>query len=178
MTRSFQALSVGFASVSIIALAGCGPGGLAGDEPSESPPSPQAKPTLSSLDPCSLLKPEEAKEFGFEVPGEKSDILPSEPGCEYSGEPFSATLSYSTEKSVDRFGQQDNWATFDRTKVNGRTAATAIDGGATQARICTTLFDAGEGSILIDLSEKRDKGLDECAESKKIAEAIEPRMPK
>ncbi|QIZ39371.1 hypothetical protein FDZ84_09060 [Saccharopolyspora sp. ASAGF58] len=74
--------------------------------------------------------------------------------------------------------QQDNWAKFDRLEIDGRPAASAIDKSATQARLCSALFDAGGGVIIIDVSEFRDQGLDECAGGVKIAEAIAPRMPK
>lgn len=162
----------------VFGLSACSPGGLAGGEddmPTSSSPKESA---LADVDPCSMLTPEEAAKFGFETPGEKDDILPSEPACGYSGDPFGGTVSLNKEKSVKDLSEQDNWARFDQTKVNGRSAATAVDASATDARICTTMFDAGGGVVFVDVTEERDKGLDECAESKKIAEAIEPRMPK
>ncbi len=76
------------------------------------------------------------------------------------------------------YGKQDNWAKYDRLEVDGRPAASAIDKSATQARICSALFDAGGGVIILTLSEFRDLGLDECGEALKIAEVIAPRMPK
>lgn len=102
----------------------------------------------------------------------------SEPGCYYNGERTAVIVYKNQEKTVEAYGQQDNWAKFDELTVDGRAAASAIDKSATQARICSTLFNAGGGSIIVDVSESRDQGLDECAESQKIAEAIAPRMPR
>ncbi|GGI97491.1 hypothetical protein GCM10011581_38360 [Saccharopolyspora subtropica] len=158
----------------VLAAAGCG-GAESNGDPAPATQQPQG---LAEIDPCTLLKPEELTSLGFETSGEPDTGITSEPGCRFNGRPFRATFSKNQEKSVESYGRQDNWAKFDRVEVDGRPAASAIDKSATQARICSALFDAGGGVIIIDVSEFRDQGLDECAEALRIAETIAPRMPR
>ncbi|MER6991458.1 DUF3558 domain-containing protein [Saccharopolyspora hirsuta] len=175
MNRLSQAVVAACASVVVLALAGCGPS-RSSEEPAPGAQQPQA---LAAVDPCTLLTPEELQSFGFEAPGEPDTGISSEPGCRFNGRPFRATFSKNQEKTVDSYGRQkDTWAKYDRLEIDGRPAASAIAEGSTQARLCSALFDAGGGVIIITVSEFRDQGLDECAEGVKIAEAIAPRMPK
>ncbi|MER7012388.1 DUF3558 domain-containing protein [Saccharopolyspora sp. NPDC000359] len=173
MKRLSRAMVAAWASAALLAVAGC-------SAPSaEKEPAPDTQPQgLTAVDPCTLLTPEELAEFGFESPGEPDTGISSEPGCRFNGRPFRATFSKNQEKTVEALGKQDNWAKFDSLEIDGRPAASAVDKSATQARLCSAFFDAGDGVIIIDVSEFRDQGLDECAEAVKIAEAIAPRMPK
>ncbi|MEV5535521.1 DUF3558 domain-containing protein [Saccharopolyspora shandongensis] len=170
LSRTAVAACVGTA---VLAIAACG-----GPAPDDSPDPTEKPQGLAEIDPCALLTPDELKSFGFEESGEPDSGTSSEPGCRFNGRPFRATFSKNQEKTVESYGKQDNWAKFDRAEVDGRPAASAIDKSATQARICSALFNAGGGVIIIDVSEFRDQGLDECAEGLKIAEAIAPRMPR
>nr|WP_246331260.1 DUF3558 domain-containing protein [Saccharopolyspora hordei] len=169
MSRALVTVCAGGA---LLAAAGCG--GSAGQTPD-----PELKGQgLAQLDPCGILTEDELGAFGLEGPGSPEKGISSEPGCYYNGERTAVIVYKNQEKTVEAYGQQDNWAKFDELTVDGRAAASAIDKSATQARICSTLFNAGGGSIIVDVSESRDQGLDECAESQKIAEAIAPRMPR
>ncbi|MEU6268747.1 DUF3558 domain-containing protein [Saccharopolyspora shandongensis] len=162
------------AGVAVLAVAGCG-----GPNSTETPASKTQTQGLAAIDPCTLLTPEELKSYGFEAPGEPTSNTASEPGCRFNGRPFRATFYKNQEKTVESYGQQQGtWAKYDRLEVDGRPAASAVAEGSTQARICSALFDAGDGVIILTLSEFRDQGLDECAEGLKIAEAIAPRMPR
>ncbi|WP_029535281.1 DUF3558 family protein [Saccharopolyspora spinosa] len=170
LSRTVVAVCSGAA---LLAAAGCG-----GGSPKDvSPGSMETDQGLAKVDPCTLLTPDELKSFGFEGPGQPETGITAEPGCSFRGKPFTATFYKNQEKTVESYSKQDNWAKFDRAEVDGRPAASAIDKSATQARICSGLFNAGGGVIIIDVSEFRDQGLDECAEGLKIAEAIAPRMP-
>jgi uncharacterized protein DUF3558 len=163
------------AGVALLSAAGCG-----GGSPKEgSPGSTEQKQALATVDPCTLLTPKELESFGFEGPGQPETGISSEPGCSFRGKPFTATFYKNQEKTVEAYGQQEGtWAKYDRLEIDGRPAASAIAEGSTQARICSALFDAGGGVIILTLSEFRDQGLDECGEALKIAEAIAPRMPR
>ncbi|MER7010373.1 DUF3558 domain-containing protein [Saccharopolyspora sp. NPDC000359] len=156
----------------LLAVAGCG--GPAGQTPD---PESQTQ-GLEQLDPCGIFTDDDLQAFGLEGPGSPETGIASEPGCYYNGDRTAVVVYKNQEQTVEAYGQQSNWAKFDALTVDGRKAASAIDKTATQARICSTLFDAGGGSIIVDVSESRDQGLDECAESQKIAEAIAPRMPR
>ncbi|PKW14802.1 hypothetical protein A8926_2451 [Saccharopolyspora spinosa] len=67
---------------------------------------------------------------------------------------------------------------FDRLQIDGRAAASATSESGTAARICSAMFDVGGGVILVDVSEFRNQGLDECGEALKVAQVIAPRMPR
>ncbi|MER5389821.1 DUF3558 domain-containing protein [Saccharopolyspora sp. NPDC002686] len=170
LSRSAVAACVGSA---VLALAACG-GSVPDDN---SAPSEQSK-GLAQVDPCGMLTPDELKSFGFEETGELDSTNSSEPGCRFNGRPFRATFSKNQEKTVESFEKQDNWAKFERTEIDGRPAASAVDKSATQARICSALVDAGGGVVVIDVSEFRDQGLDECAEGLKIAKAVASKLPR
>ncbi|MGI8311194.1 DUF3558 domain-containing protein [Saccharopolyspora hattusasensis] len=161
------------AGAALLAAAGCG-GGAAKQKPEPT----QEKQGLSQVDPCTMVPPEVLESFGLRGPGEPDSNTSSEPGCYFNGERIAGIFYKNQEKTVESYGRQDNWAKFDRAEVDGRPAASAIDKGSTQARICSALFDAGGGVIILTVTEKRDQGLDECAEGLKIAEAIAPRMPR
>lgn len=154
-------------------MAGCGGPSSEGDPPVKSEPQGLAK-----IDPCTLLTPEELESFGFEGPGEPETGSTGEPACSFTGQPFGATFFKKQDMTVEKYGQQDTWAKFDRLEVDGRPAASTIAKGSTQSRICSVMFDAGGGVIDLTLQEFRDKGLDECGEALKVAEKIAPRMPK
>jgi hypothetical protein len=163
------------AGAMLVTVAGCGSGGLAGDETNESPPPPNAG--LAGIDPCTVLSQDDLTAFGLKGPGSPEKGISSEPGCYFDGENIATILYKNQEKTVDAYGKQGNWAQFNKVDVSGRSGASAIDRSATQARICSTLFDAGGGAIIIDVTD-RPGNLDECAESLKIAQAIAPRLPK
>ncbi|MGW3471662.1 DUF3558 family protein [Saccharopolyspora sp. NPDC000995] len=171
LSRSVVAV---FAGATLLSVAGCS-GSSAGPGPSSSTPVSEG---LSKVDPCTLLAPEQLESFGFEGPGELETGISSEPGCAFNGKPFGATFYKNQEQTVETYGQQANWAKYDHLEIDGRPAASAVDKSAVQGRMCSALFNAGGGVILVDVSESRDQGLDECAEALKIAEAIAPRMPK
>ncbi|MEV0055783.1 DUF3558 domain-containing protein [Saccharopolyspora shandongensis] len=161
------------AGAALLAAAGCG-GGTAKRDPEPA----QEKQGLAQVDPCTMVTPDVLESFGLRGPGDPETGISSEPGCYFNGERISGIFYKNQEKTVESYGKQDNWAKYDRLQIDGRPAASAIDKSSTQARICSTLFDAGGGVIILSVTEKRDQGLDECGEALKIAEAIAPRMPK
>lgn len=174
LSRSLVAACAGFV---LLGTAGCGPGGLAGDDSGE-PSAPPQEAGLAGVDPCAVLSPEKLTELGLEGPGQPLNDAPSEPGCDYMGDVIGATVSKNQGKTVESYAKQANWAKFESTDVNGRVGASAVDKGATQARICSAMFNAGGGVIVVDVSETRPGNLDECGEALKIAKLIEPNVPK
>lgn len=133
---------------------------------------------LASLDPCALLTAEELAARGARSPGYPNRNITAEPGCDYDGDPFGYSFFKNQEMTVESYGAQDNWAKFDRRELNGRAAANTIDAGSTDGRICSTMFNAGGGVIIATVSELNDEGRDECAESWRLAELVEPETPR
>ncbi|MER7010376.1 DUF3558 family protein [Saccharopolyspora sp. NPDC000359] len=144
----------------------------------EGPPTAAAEQGLAKVDMCTLLTPEELESFGFRAPGEPETGSSGEPACAFSGRPFGATFFKNQEMTVEKYSQQDTWAKFDRLEVDGRPAANTITKGSTQARLCSTMFDAGGGVITLTVQEFRDEGANVCAESVKVAEVIAPKLPR
>ncbi|WP_347567520.1 DUF3558 domain-containing protein [Actinopolyspora sp. BKK1] len=168
--------------MALLGVAGCGPGGLAGDESEgateETSAAKPSEEVLAGVDPCNVLSDAELKSFGLEVPGEVTNNPSWAPGCQYQGDPVVASIRKETRDTVDSAAEKDTWAEFRRTEVNGRTAATAVTKGATQARLCSALFDAGRGMIQIQAHEiSSSDSLDECAKALEIAKKVEPNVP-
>ncbi|MCX2733378.1 DUF3558 family protein [Saccharopolyspora sp. NFXS83] len=133
---------------------------------------------LESTDPCALLTEDELAARGAWPPGYPNRNVPAEPGCDYDGDPFGYSFFKNQEMTVESYGAQGNWAKFDRRELNGRAAANAINASSTGGRICSTMFDAGGGVIIVTAGELNDEGRDECAESWQVAELVEPKMPR
>ncbi|WP_092928040.1 DUF3558 family protein [Actinopolyspora alba] len=165
------------AGVVLLGVTGCSPGGLA-DDSSETTGAKPSDEVLAGVDPCGLLSDEELKSFGLETQGGTRNELPWAPGCYYAGEPVSARLEKNTRQTVASSEKRSTWARFDRTQVNGRDAASAIPKGATKARACVLMFDAGQGLIQIQTREIRlPDDVDECAKALEIAKKVEPNVP-
>ncbi|MER7010379.1 DUF3558 domain-containing protein [Saccharopolyspora sp. NPDC000359] len=155
----------------VLAVAACG-------APQEDPAPTRSDQGLAQIDPCTMVPSDVLASFGLREPGDPEGAGSSGPGCYFNGDKIAGIFYKNQEKTVESYGQQDNWAKFDRLEIDGRPAASAIDKGSTQARICSALFDSGGGLIKITVTEKRDQGIDECGEAVKIAETIAPRMPR
>ncbi|WP_019855795.1 DUF3558 domain-containing protein [Actinopolyspora mortivallis] len=165
------------ASALLLGLTACSPGGSADERTTTSQAEP-SEDALAGVDPCALLSETELNSFGLKEPGKNTELLPWVVGCDYSGDPISATLYRDTRNTVAASERKEVWAMFERTPVNGRPGATAITQGATQARICDVMFDAGNGMIQVQVSEPRlPDNVDECAEALKIAKKVEPKVP-
>lgn len=174
-SRSLVALAAG---VALVGTSGCSTGGAAGDKSTETSV-PSASQGLKKVDPCKMLTPQDLKDFGLRGPGKPNTTLPWEPGCDYSrGDPITMTVYKNMRQTVVSAGKKPSWAMFKRIEVNGRSGAQAINEGSTQARICSTMFNAGKGLIEVSVSESElPDDLDECAKSTEIAKRIEPEMP-
>ncbi|WP_243793236.1 DUF3558 family protein [Saccharopolyspora gloriosae] len=133
---------------------------------------------LDSIDPCALLTEDELTARGAWPPGYPNRNVPAEPGCDYDGDPFGYSFFKNQQMTVESYGAQDNWAEFDRRELNGRVAANAINASSTGGRICSTMFNAGGGVIIVTVGELNDEGRDECAESWQLAELVEAKTPR
>ncbi|WP_223208096.1 DUF3558 family protein [Actinopolyspora erythraea] len=161
----------------LLGMTGCSPGDITEDS-SETTGAKPSDEVLAGVDPCGLLSDEELKSFGLETRGEPRSELPWAPGCYYAGEPVTARLEKNTRQTVASSEKRSVWASFDRTQVNGRAAASAVPNGATEARACVLMFDAGQGLIQVQTQEIRlPDDVDECAKALEIAEKVEPNVP-
>ncbi|MER7380804.1 DUF3558 family protein [Saccharopolyspora hirsuta] len=162
-------------SGTVLFAASCGGGTTgSGEGATEDPAS-----SLGQVDPCTMLSPEDLAAFGLRGPGEPDDNGASEPGCYFPGDPISGTFFKNQEMTVATYGDKPGiWEKYDRSQVDGRAAASGIATGAAEAGVCSTLFDAGGGVIILTVSNKGDSSIDACAEGMKIAEKIAPKLPR
>ncbi|WP_258174723.1 DUF3558 domain-containing protein [Actinopolyspora mortivallis] len=155
----------------------CSPSGGA-DEAGRTSAAKPSEEVLAGVDPCDILPDAELESFGVSTTGEPTNRPPWAPGCHYRGDSVTVSVRKETRDTVASAEQKDVWAKFERTEVNGRAAATAIVKGATQARMCSALFDAGRGMIQIQATEVRPPDtVDECAKALEFAEMVEPKVP-
>nr|WP_246300169.1 DUF3558 domain-containing protein [Actinopolyspora biskrensis] len=162
----------------MLGAVGCSPGDSSEGATEETSGAKPSGEVLAGVDPCGILSDAELKSFGLKTEGKVTNSPPWAPGCQYQGDPVVASIRKETRDTVDSAAEKETWAEFERTEVNGRAGATAVTGGATQAGICSALFDAGQGMIQIQAQEfSRSDDLDECAKALEIAEKVEPNVP-
>ncbi|WP_245694116.1 DUF3558 family protein [Actinopolyspora mzabensis] len=174
-TRSLLAAAAGAA---LIGSAGCSPDSDAGDGSSGPTGTSSSEKVLAEVKPCEVLSSKALESFGLEAPGKPKSTLPWAPGCHYDGNPVALRLELNKRENVAAAEKKSTWAKFERVKVNGRSGARAIPQGATQARVCDVMFNAGKGMIQVRASEPRlPDDVDECQKALEIAKKVEPNVP-
>lgn len=169
-------LRAAVAGLALFSMAGCAQGGSTEGD-SDKPPAP-AGAALAKVDPCKIMTPEQLTSAGLPTQGEAIGQFDFEPACNYSGDVATITLSRNATTTLDALGGQSNWGEFTKIDVNGRPAARAKNAGATDD-MCSTIVSAGGGVVSVDaLAADPRKPFDGCAESLKIAQQIEPSLPK
>ncbi|MDA3629268.1 DUF3558 family protein [Saccharopolyspora sp. WRP15-2] len=163
------------AGAAILSTASCGAGAPGnGDKDEEGSAS-----GLAQVDPCTMVPTDVLASFGLRGPGDPDSNGASEPGCYFAGDPISGTFYKNQEMTVATYGDKPGiWERYDRKQVDGRAAASGVATGAGDTGVCTTLFDAGGGVIILTVSNKGEASIDSCAEGLKIAEKIAPGLPK
>lgn len=175
-----RALTIVSASAVLLGMSACADGG-GGSANDENVPNPQAGggPALESFDPCTFFQPEQLASWGFPAEGRKDDTLSFEPGCVWDGEKALLTLLKNTEETVESYETSGSWDSYDKTTIDGRPAAVALEPGATGLGSCTVLVDAGGGVAIYMLDGIRQDSLpDPCGETKKIASESAAELPK
>lgn len=183
-----RAIPLIFAAAAIAMASGCSddePGTPipAGDQTSSPQASASATPSAAAADidavePCSLLTDDELAQFGeFKAPDEKE--VGTARTCTYLAERTSA----SNEQASVGFAVRDNVGVADLTDhgygvQEGQTVTTGRE--ATQAKTddgCTVALAVGEGARVdtVVLGMDPNKA---CATANKIAEIVDPKLPK
>ncbi len=142
-------------------------------------PVPPAVADASQVDMCTILSGRELGELGIKqdtrTPFDEVGVV----GCQWVGEPFTLSMdrdkhtlaSYQTRRDPAFVSLADN-------TVNGRAGTQLVlDRGGAQ---CTQLMDGGPVSLTVSVAASSRLGppIDACAEALRIAEMIEPRLPK
>lgn len=166
---------LGVATAAVAACSGTAIGGQGGPTTSASSSSSSGDAALSALDPCTLLTSQELQQYNVATKGDKNTTS-DEVGCDYVGNYPAPSLSISKSKdSVQSYVQRsDTFVKLVQNTVNGRAGVqTRISSSNDE---CSQVMAVGSGDVRIGLTG--DKSGDPCGDVLKIAQVVEPRLPK
>lgn len=160
-------------AVALVA-AGCGTPG------SGSAPPPTVADS-SRVDMCTILSDQELAQLGVKPDAREPVDRPSSVGCYWRGTPFALTLERDAETVASYKARQPGPAliTFAENAVNGR--AGVRFGVEREGTDCEQLIDGGSVSLVVSVAPaigSPEPKIDSCAEALRIAQMIEPRLPK
>jgi hypothetical protein len=132
---------------------------------------------LDKLDACTLLTADQLQQYGVETKG-KPQNNSSENGCAFIATPDSSATSINLSKSkdsVDSYVQRsDTFVKLAKNSVNGRNGVqTQISTSNTE---CSQVMAVGSGTVRAGVIN--DKSGDPCGDALKIAQVVEPKLPK
>jgi hypothetical protein len=135
----------------------------------------------SRVDMCTILTDAELTGLGIDANTRKPVSMLGSIGCKWHGKPF--LLGVDREKdtvATYRARRHDPaFTSFADNTVNGRAGAhLSVDRDRTD---CTQLMDGGPVSVTVSVSPAFSLSgpkIDSCAEALRIAQMIEPRLPK
>ncbi|MGB7796169.1 MAG: DUF3558 family protein [Pseudonocardiaceae bacterium] len=135
-----------------------------------------------SVDMCSILTDAELSQLGVQPDTRETVDQFGSVGCEWVGKPLRLSLERDQENVASYRARQRGPAfiTFAENAVNGRaglTFAVDRDGGTD----CEQLMDGGSVSLVVHVASTLSPDgprIDSCPEALRIAQLIEPRLPK
>jgi len=143
-------------------------------------PAPPAVGDASGVDMCTILTEAELSQLGIELDSREPKDRLGEVGCQWVGKPFTLDLERGEDTVADYVKRRNDpaFVTFAENTVNGR--AGAQFGVRRSGNQCAQLIDGGPVSLLVSVAASSSLGppIDPCAEALRIAELIEPRLPK
>lgn len=178
MNSSARSLLVGTVGLALVGLSACSPGSGDSSDAEGAPPPEAQGAGLKDFDVCNFFTPEDLAAAGVSGPGEPEDTVDFEPGCNFRGEEKDLTLFKNPEDSFDKYMSKGNFGEVNPFEVNGRKAAVGVTAGSEGQGICSSFLDAGGGTVIVTVTGAQSDSVDACGESKKVAEQIEPRLPK
>lgn len=133
----------------------------------------------AKVDMCTILTESELSRFGIQ-PGTRGPVdQPGSVGCEWAGTRFTLSLERDRETvaSYKARPRGPAFITFAENTVNGRAGLRfGVDPDG-----CEQLIDGGPVSLVVNvasMSRPNAPHVDPCAEALRIAQLIEPRLPK
>ncbi|WP_170210256.1 DUF3558 family protein [Saccharopolyspora antimicrobica] len=162
-------------------LAGCSTGGAGGGSV-EPTTAPEPENVLASVDPCTVLSPDELQQLGVTEPGEPVDQGIGEVGCDFDADGFAFAIYKGETDSIDYWhGQRDKFAIFEENKVGSRNGIKQVTKGAVGQSLCSQVIEVGSGSVSVQFGYDADKKQSDeatCAKAMEVAEVVEPKLPK
>lgn len=135
----------------------------------------------SRVDLCTVLTDTELAGLGLELASRKQDNRLGEVGCRWAGQPFTLYLARGKDTVAQYRARRDDpsFTSFADNTVNGRAGARlSVE---RDRRDCTQLIDGGLVGLVVSVvpsSLYTGPPIDSCAEALRIAQLIEPRLPK
>lgn len=162
--------------MAVLALlaAGCG------SQVSGPAPSPAVS-DASQVDMCTILTDADLTGLGIEVNTRKPVDLLGSVGCKWRGKALILGLERDKETLASYQGRRHSptFTSFADNAVNGRVGAhLSVE---RDRKDCTQLIDGGAVSLVVNVAPAglyRGPKIDSCAEALRIAQMIEPRLPK
>lgn len=151
-----------------------------GSQVSEAPPSPVVA-DASGVDMCTILTDAELTGLGIKLDTRKQVKELGVVGCQWVGKPITLRLERDDDTIAAYQARQDDpaFTSFSQNSVNGRTGVQlSVERDRTD---CAQLMDGGPVSLTVAVApsfSRNPRSIDSCAEALRIAQMIEPRLPK
>ncbi|MGQ0718091.1 MAG: DUF3558 family protein [Pseudonocardiales bacterium] len=142
-------------------------------------PAPPPVADASQVDMCTILSDRELGELGVKPDTREPFDEMGVAGCQWLGEPFTLSMDRDKHTLASYQTRRDPaFVSFADNTVNGRAGTQLVlDRGGSQ---CTQLMDGGPVSLTVSVAAPPNPGppIDACAEALRIAQMIEPRLPR
>ncbi|MGH3912779.1 MAG: DUF3558 family protein [Pseudonocardiaceae bacterium] len=142
--------------------------------------SPSAVGDASGVDMCTVLTEAELSGLGIKLDSREPVDQLGEVGCGWIGDPITLTLVRDKYPISDWVTRRDDpaFVTFAENVVNSR--AGVRFGVRSSGRQCAQVMDGGPVTLLVSVAAASSSGppVDPCVEALRIAQLIEPRLPK
>jgi hypothetical protein len=148
--------------------------------PAPAPPAPPAVANANGVDMCTILTDPELTALGARPDTRTSFNKAGVVGCRWQGTSFTLSLERdnATLAGYQAHRQDPQFFNFMDNTVNGRAGAHfGVDPHGSQ---CAQLIDGGSVSLSVSVAVPStvSQPVDPCAEALRIAQMIEPRLPK
>jgi hypothetical protein len=160
----------------VLLAAGCGSHSQ-GSDPAPSPPVADA----SRVDMCTILTDQELGQLGIKLNSGKPVNRLGLVGCKWLGTPFTLDLDRDKDTVAQYQARRRDpaFTSFTDNTVNRRAGAQLSV--RRDRSDCTQLVDGGTVSLTVSVAQSglwTGPQIDSCAEALRIAQMIEPRLPK
>jgi hypothetical protein len=171
----------GAAAGTIAALLAAGCSNQASQVSQGSQPPPPAVTDASKIDMCTILTDPELATLGVQPSTRKSFNTSGVVGCRWQGKSYTLSMERdnSTLAGYRAHRNHPNFFNFADNTVNGRAGSHfGVNKNGSQ---CVQLIDGGSASLSVSVAVPptvTPPPVDPCAEALRIAQMIEPRLPK
>ncbi|MFN2478463.1 MAG: DUF3558 family protein [Pseudonocardiaceae bacterium] len=168
-------------AVTIVVMLAAGCAAQTGAETGTQTPAPPAVPNANGVDMCTILSDPELTALGVQLGTRTNFDKAGVVGCRWQGKSFILSLERdnSTLAGYQAHRHDPNFVNYMDNTVNGRAGAHfGVDAKGSQ---CAQLIDGGSVSLSVSVAVLANAGpppIDPCAEALRIAQMIEPRLPK